>query len=141
MIWKTLLKSLGWINEEDISKLPTLPTHKMIIYSSINEMDNQDLLIFFGNAEQIMLVIDACEKGNIPYKVRTKSTCAILAEAYNIKGVVIGLGCTHSRLRTHYSINDLFVAIHSSIIERLMELLNDIVRANDLVCQNKELLT
>ncbi len=135
-----LLKSIGWINEEDISNLPRLPTEKTIIYSSIKDSENPDLVVFFCNAEQAMMIIEAAEKANIPYKVRTKPTCAILGEAYNIKGISIGLGCTPSRLRTPYSIDDLFVAIHKSAIKRFVEVLKGIVRSNELICENKRLL-
>ncbi|MEM1958549.1 MAG: DUF169 domain-containing protein [Candidatus Nitrosocaldus sp.] len=150
-----LLTSIGWISMDEISKLPRLPKSMVISYIPVDklkvegsmdevevvkEMPNIALITFFCNAEQVMLVVDAAERAGIEYRIRSRPTCAILAEAYSIKGVVIGLGCTPSRLRTPYSTNDLFVAVHPSIVDRLVEHLSQVVKVEEFLYANKAML-
>lgn len=149
-----LLTSIGWISMEEISRLPRLPRKMAISYIPVDELKEEeetvrekgragsnDLIItFFCNAEQVMLVVDAAERAGIEYRIRSRPTCAILGEAYLLKGIVIGLGCTPSRLRTPYSASDLFVAVHSSIVSRLIEYLRHVVKVEEYLHANKAML-
>lgn len=140
-----LLTSIGWISIEDLSKLPRLPRKAAISYIPVDMLEdaglgNEDIITLFCNAEQVMLVVDAAERAGIEYKIRSRPTCAILGEAYSIKGIVIGLGCTPSRLRTPYSANDLFVAIHASIVGRFIEHLRQVVKVEEYLQANKAML-
>nr|BAL60314.1 hypothetical conserved protein [uncultured crenarchaeote] len=142
-----LLTSIGWLSMEDISKLPRLPRKAAISYIPVDMLEGDvvpgndlDLITFFCNAEQVMLVVDAAERAGIEYRIRSRPTCAILGEAYLMKGIVIGLGCTPSRLRTPYSANDLFVAIHPSIVGRLIEHLRQVVKVEEYLHANKAML-
>ncbi|MCS7141953.1 MAG: DUF169 domain-containing protein [Candidatus Nitrosocaldus sp.] len=140
-----LLTSIGWIGRDEIARLPRLPRSKVIHYTPVDGLSEEDasrsdLLVFFCNAAQAMLVVDAAERAGIEYRVRSKPTCAILAEAYSREGVAIGLGCTPSRLRTPYDESSLFVAIHSNVVERLVEHLRPIVKAEEFLHANKTML-
>ncbi len=141
-----LLTSIGWISIEDISKLPRLPRKAAISYIPADMLEDAgsgndvDLITFFCNAEQVMLVVDAAERAGIRYRIRSRPTCAILGEAYSIKGIVIGLGCTPSRLRTPYSANDLFVAIHPSMVGMFIEHLREVVNVEECLHANKAML-
>lgn len=139
-----LLTSINWITIDELSKLPRLPKSKIITYIPVDQLRENgnkiDILTFFCNAEQAMLVATACEKAGVNYKVRTRPTCAILADAYNLKAVVIGLGCTVSRIRTPYSVDDLFIAMHSSVIQKILPELRTAVKADEQIYAIKEKL-
>ncbi|MCS7213195.1 MAG: DUF169 domain-containing protein [Candidatus Calescibacterium sp.] len=139
-----LLISINQITIDELSKIPRLPKSKIIRYIPVDQLkeneSNIDILTFFCNAEQAMLVATASERAGVNYKIRTRPTCAILADAYNLRAVVIGLGCTPSRIRTPYLVEDLFVAIHSSVLQKIITELRSVVKADEQIYAIKDKL-
>lgn len=114
-----LLASVGWITNDDISSLPSVPMDKQrkIAYGPLSQAPfKPDVVLMFVNGAQAMLVAESARN----HKVLSKPTCQALPEAY--KGnVVISLGCTASRLRAGYDDNEMVVAIPAKELEGFVQ--------------------
>jgi len=136
-----LLTSMGWISVEDIERLPRLPSKRVIAYSTKDDdSDTPDVVIVICSAEQAMLIVDAARRSGIPINLRSKPTCACIADAYLSKGITVGLGCTVSRIRTPYDPDSLFIAIHGRCLSRLLDNLEHVRCVDDRLHCSRDML-
>ena len=128
-----MLIDAGWVSREDIAGLPAMPLHDgSVSYGPLDKVSfKPDVVLLFCNAQQAMLIADAARE----YRVRSKPTCAAIPEAISGGRVVIGLGCTASRLRAGYGPNELVVAISGEILERIAEKLYYVKDADDKIAR------
>lgn len=116
-----LLASLGWIGNDDILKLPSLPleAQRNIGYSPLDTAPFvPDVVLLFCDSRQAALVREAAPNS----KVTVKPTCQGLPLA-NEGDVVIGLGCTASRTRSGYQESEIVVTLNARKLRDFVEFL------------------
>jgi len=116
-----LLARLGWIGNDDILGLPSLPleAQRNIGYSPLDTAPFvPDVVLLFCDSRQAALIREAAPNS----KVTVKPTCQGLPLA-NEGDVVIGLGCTASRTRSGYQESEIVVTLNARKLKEFVEYL------------------
>lgn len=124
------LLDVGWVSVDDIWRLPSVRgEHEVVSYGPMRSVDFEpDVVLVFCNAEQAMFIASAA-----PYKIIGKPSCAGIPISMAEGTVVVGLGCTASRLRAGYKPEELVVFIPGRIFPAVTERLKKVVEIEEKV--------
>jgi uncharacterized protein (DUF169 family) len=91
-----------------------------------------DVVIFRGNAKQIMLISEAARAAGAFDRGTTmgRPACAMIPEALDARTGVASIGCIGNRVYTGLGDDELYLAVPGRMIERTVDELGVIVRAN-----------
>ena len=123
-----LLANVGWIGNNDILGLPSLPleTQRNIGYAPLVQAAFvPDVILMWCSSQQAALIKEAAPDS----KVTVKPTCQGLPLA-NEGDVVIGLGCTASRTRSGYSDSEIVVTLNARRLNDFVEYIERIASAD-----------
>jgi uncharacterized protein (DUF169 family) len=123
-----LLARLGWIGNDDILGLPSLPleAQRNIGYSPLDKAPFvPDVVLLFCDSRQAALIREAAPDS----KVTVKPTCQGLPLA-NEGDVVIGLGCTASRTRSGYPESEMVVTLNAKRLKEFVEYVERVAAAD-----------
>ena len=125
---------LKYLKNEDVPAIPrrTAPL-KIAAYAPLEKANFvPDVVIFRGNARQIMLLWEAaqaagiCEAGSII----GRPACAMLPQTLNASAGVASVGCIGNRVYTGLEDGELYLAISGSRVTGVLENLSAILNAN-----------
>ena len=127
-----LLVSIGRITEEDLRTLPRLEQRpSAVAYGPLESFPaDPDLVLFFAEAKGAQMVLDAAKRAGVRVELQGMPTCAGIPMALRNGSVVIGLGCSTSRLRASYGDHELVVFIPFCVLEKLLVALEAVVTAD-----------
>jgi len=91
-----------------------------------------DLVIFSGNARQIMLLSEAARAGGVLGSGNTmgRPACAMLPHAMDTAESVVSIGCIGNRVYTALPDDELYLTVPSAALEAVLAKLATIVTAN-----------
>jgi len=130
-----LLVTIGRVTEKDLKSLPHL-RHRpsAVAYGPLELFPvDPDLVLFFTEAKGAQMVLDAARRAGIPVELQGMPTCAGIPMALLERTVVIGLGCSTSRLRAFYGDHELVVFVPFFFLERLLGALESIVLSDRMM--------
>jgi len=123
-----LLAKVGWIGNDDILGLPSLPleVQRKIGYARLDQAAFvPDVVLMWCSSQQAAIIKEAAPDS----KVTVKPTCQGLPLA-NEGDVVIGLGCTASRTRSGYSDAEIVVTLNAKRLKDFVEYVERIASAD-----------
>lgn len=126
------LLALGRIKQEDLMSLPSVGRRpSSIAYGPLESFPVEpDVVLLVTEAKGAQMVLEAARRAGIPVEVQGMPTCAGIPIAVNGGSVVIGLGCSTSRLRASYGDHELVVFVPGTALERLVSSLEELVVAD-----------
>ncbi|MDJ0274127.1 MAG: DUF169 domain-containing protein [Nitrososphaerota archaeon] len=126
------LIAMGRIRPEDLTSLPSVRRRpSSIAYGPLEDFPVEpDVVLIVTEARGAQMVFEAARRAGLPVEVQGMPTCAGIPIALNNGSVVIGLGCSTSRLRASYGDHELVVFVPGRALERLVSSLEDVVIAD-----------
>ncbi len=127
-----LLVSIGRVTEDELKSLPSLEQRpSAVAYGPLESFPaDPDLVLFFTEAKGAQMVLDAARRAGIRVELQGMPTCAGIPMALRNRSVVIGLGCSTSRLRASYGDHELVVFVPFCALERLLAALEAVVSSD-----------
>src|SRR5690349_3058452 len=100
---------------EEVTKIPhrVEPMH-CVVYAPLSKAEGiPDVVLFRGNARQIMLLTEAAQtRGLVPQSpTMGRPACAVIAETMASGKVVSSLGCIGNRVYTGLGDDEFYVAV------------------------------
>jgi uncharacterized protein (DUF169 family) len=91
-----------------------------------------DVVIFRGNARQIMLMSEAARSAGVfeTGAVMGRPACAMIPEAIAASAGVASVGCIGNRVYTGLGDDELYIAVPGAKVNRMLEKLESILTAN-----------
>jgi uncharacterized protein (DUF169 family) len=91
-----------------------------------------DVVVFRGNARQLMLVSEAARSAGIfgGGDIMGRPACAMIPHATEIGGAVASFGCIGNRVYTELAADEFYVTVSGSGLARMLERLVTILEAN-----------
>jgi uncharacterized protein (DUF169 family) len=126
--------SLSYIRNEEVAGIPRLEgPFGVAVYSPLAAAPCEpDVVLVRGNPKQLMLLAEAAwaagAAGGSPLLGRP--TCAAIPQALRAGGCAASLGCIGNRVYTELGDDELYFAVPGKQLDRVVEKLEGIVRAN-----------
>jgi uncharacterized protein (DUF169 family) len=125
---------LEYLKAEEVPQLPhrTEPL-QFVAYAPLQEVTfRADVVIFRGNARQIMLLSEAARSAGVfeTGTVMGRPACAMIPAAAGTGASVASVGCIGNRVYTSLEDDELYLAVPAGSVERTLERLDTIVTAN-----------
>lgn len=131
------LVSLGRIRPDELMSLPSLRRRpSSIAYGPLESFPVEpDLVMLVTEAKGAQMVLEAARRAGIPVGLQGMPTCAGIPLALNDGTVVIGLGCSTSRLRASYGDHELVVFVPAKALGALLSALEEVVISDRAVVE------
>jgi uncharacterized protein (DUF169 family) len=125
---------LKYLRSEEIPQIPhrTEPL-RIVAYAPLAQASfRPDVVIFRGNARQIMLLSEAARRAGAldTSALMGRPACAILPRAIGSTNAVTSIGCIGNRVYTGLQDDELYLAVPGSALERVLAEVQAIVTAN-----------
>jgi uncharacterized protein (DUF169 family) len=125
---------LRYLRSEEVPHIPhrTQPLQIAAYAPLPDAMFAPDVVIFRGNARQIMLLSEAARAAGA-YEVGTvlgRPACAMIPHSLGSGASVASVGCIGNRVYTGLGDDELYLAVPAAMIERTLEQLDVVVTAN-----------
>jgi uncharacterized protein (DUF169 family) len=93
---------------------------------------NPDVVIFRGNARQIMLISEAARSAGVfgSGAAMGRPACAVVPQAQSGDGGIASLGCIGNRIYTSLGDDELYFAVPGAVVQETLEHLGAILTAN-----------
>jgi uncharacterized protein (DUF169 family) len=104
-----------------------------VLYSPLSKAQEvPDVVLFRGNARQIMLVVEAANALSLMsgFPVMGRPACAVIAATVNSGLAATSLGCIGNRIYTQLPDDEFYVAVPGRALNNVLEALRSIVSAN-----------
>ncbi len=125
---------LKYIRSEEIPHIPHRTTALQVAaYAPLGQATFQpDVVIFRGNARQIMLISEAARRAGTldESAVMGRPACAMLPQATGAANAVTSVGCIGNRVYTGLDDNELYLAVPGGAVDRMLAELDTITKAN-----------
>jgi uncharacterized protein (DUF169 family) len=91
-----------------------------------------DVVIFRGNARQIMLISEAARRAGVfeAGAVMGRPACAMIPQALNSQAGIASVGCIGNRVYTGLGDDELYFAVPGSALEQTLDQIETVLRAN-----------
>lgn len=133
-----LMVRVGWVTEENLKGLPSIPMNKerKIAYAPLAQCPfDPDVVLLFASSKQAMMIMEAAALPTSWSSVVTgKPACQGLPLSLDGK-IVVGLGCTASRIRAGYSDNEIVVTIPAKGLEGFITRLESVAKADSAMVE------
>lgn len=128
-----LMTKIGYLRMEEVPGIPQLAdTPGAVIYAPLGDSPIEpDVVLFTGNARQIMLLNEAMARARIESSLPTlgRPTCMSIPAAI-ARGAVTSTGCIGNRIYTDIEDDQLYIAVSGANLERVAGELGTITAAN-----------
>ena len=125
---------LQYLRSEDIPMLPhRRQPMQVAAYAPLDRATfNPDVVVFRGNARQIMLLSEAARAAGAFESATTmgRPACAMLPHAMDTSGSVASVGCIGNRVYTGLGDDELYLSVPGSALDATLEKLDTILNAN-----------
>jgi uncharacterized protein (DUF169 family) len=129
--------SLEYLSGDEVPALPRRPEPMQIAaYAPLGEATfTPDVVVFRGNARQLMLVSEAARSAGIfgagDGSILGRPACAMLPQAANTGAAVASFGCIGNRVYTGLEDDEFYVTVPGRALDRTLERLAVILNANE----------
>lgn len=125
---------IKYLKMEEVPKIPHRKEPlRFVVYAPLSRAEGTpDVVLFRGNARQIMLLTEAAQASGImsDSPIMGRPACAVIAETIGTGKVVSSLGCIGNRVYTNLGDDEFYVAVPGRSLAGLGEALASIVEAN-----------
>ncbi len=125
---------LQYLRSEEVAAIPHRgEAMKIAAYAPIGAATFEpDVVIFRGNARQIMLISEAARAAGAFGTEMTmgRPACAVIPQAIATSGGMASVGCIGNRVYTELEDDELYVALPGAAVRPMLESLDTIVTAN-----------
>lgn len=126
---------LEYIREEEIQRLPRMEEpFRVAVYAPLDHAPvPPDLVLVRGNARQMMLLAESAQAADAGSETPAmgRPTCAVIPAALRSGHVAASFGCVGNRVFTGAGPDEGWFAIPGAVLERVVDRLRTIVKAND----------
>ena len=126
--------SLEYLTEDEVPQVPHRSEPlQFVAYGPLAAASfPADVIIFRGNARQIMLLSEAARSAGAFDRatVLGRPACAMIPAAAAAGSSVASVGCIGNRVYTSLGDDELYLSVPASLVERTLERLDTIVTAN-----------
>jgi uncharacterized protein (DUF169 family) len=129
--------SLEYLSGDEVPALPRRPEPMQIAaYAPLAEATfTPDVVVFRGNARQLMLVSEAARSAGIfgaeHGAILGRPACAMLPHAASTGDAVASFGCIGNRVYTNLDDDEFYVTVPGRALERTLERLAVVLNANE----------
>jgi uncharacterized protein (DUF169 family) len=129
-----MMTELKYIKKDEIPLIPhrTEPM-RFAVYSPLAAATvSPDVVIFRGNARQIMLLSEAARAAGVfdMATVMGRPSCAMLPQVVGTQSGVAGIGCIGNRVYAGLEDNELYLTVPGESVGRVLECLETVLAAN-----------
>jgi uncharacterized protein (DUF169 family) len=125
---------LHYLRSDEVASIPHRTTPlEVVAYAPLDQAAFEpDVVIFRGNARQIMLISEAARAAGLFESGATmgRPACAMIPQAAASVSGVASVGCIGNRVYTELGDNELYFAVPGSALVRVFEQLGTILSAN-----------
>ena len=132
-----LVKTMVQLEYIDMAEVPGIPHReepfRLAVYGPAAEAEFEpDVVLVCGNAKQLMLLAEAAHLSGIPCESSMvgRPTCAAIPAVMASGNSAANLGCIGNRVYTGLGDDQLYFAVAGHHLDRLIDKLQTIVRAN-----------
>jgi uncharacterized protein (DUF169 family) len=129
-----MMVELKYLKGEEVPSIPHRSSPmKIAAYAPLAETTfTPDLVIFRGNARQIMLLSEAARAAGAfdGGTVMGRPACSMLPQATAAETAVASIGCIGNRVYTGLGDGELYISVPGSKVDRLLNELESILTAN-----------
>jgi len=128
--------SLQYLSGDEVPAIPRRPQPMQIAaYAPLADATfTPDVVIFRGNAYQLMLLSEAARSAGIfgggVGSILGRPACAMIPQAADTSGAVASFGCIGNRVYTDLADDEFYVAVPGTSLARVLERLAVILNAN-----------
>jgi uncharacterized protein (DUF169 family) len=126
---------LQYLRSEEVPGIPRRASSMQIAaYAPLAEAPfDPDLVIFRGNARQIMLLSEAARAAGSfeSAAVMGRPACAMIPQAAGHDSAVASVGCVGNRVYTELGDSELYLAVPGKALPQILERLGVVLDAND----------
>jgi uncharacterized protein (DUF169 family) len=130
---------LRYLRSEEIAAIPRLPQPmRYAVYTPLNRTQRRpDVVVFRGNARQIMLVSEAARSAGVfgQGMALGRPACAMLPQAMAATAGVASVACIGNRVYTGLGDEEMYFAVPGSEIDATLDELQTILHANEALEQ------
>jgi uncharacterized protein (DUF169 family) len=129
-----LMTELRYIKQEEMSLIPhrTEPM-RFAVYGPLGTASfAPDVVIFRGNARQIMLMSEAARAAGIfdAAAVMGRPACAMIPQSVAARSGVTSMGCVGNRVYTGLRDDELYITVPGATVGNLLDRLTTVLEAN-----------
>jgi uncharacterized protein (DUF169 family) len=125
---------LKYLKSEEVPQIPHRSDQmQFAAYAPLDTATFEpDIVIFRGNARQIMLVSEAARAAGAfdSAAVMGRPACAMIPQAIAAKSGVASVGCIGNRVYTGLGDDELYITVPGTAVERVLEQLQTVLSAN-----------
>src|SRR5438552_454385 len=125
---------LQYLRSEEVPRIPHRESPLQIVaYAPLAQAPfNPDVVIFRGNARQIMLVSEAARAAGIFESAAAmgRPACAMIPQAASSVSGVASVGCIGNRVYTELGDDEMYFAVPGKALARILEQLDVVLNAN-----------
>ena len=126
---------LKYLKMEEVPQIPhRLQPLQVAAYAPLTEATfDPDLVIFRGNARQIMLLSEAARRAGVfeAGAVMGRPACSMLPQSLAEAGSVMSVGCIGNRVYTGLADDELYLTVPGGALDRVMGEVGTILTANE----------
>lgn len=130
---------LRYLKSEEVPQIPHRPAPLQVAaYAPLDQASfTPDVVIFRGNARQIMLLSEAARAAGASQTgtVMGRPACAMLPQAVHTSASIASVGCIGNRVYTQLQDDELYLTVPGPAVEQTLQELGTIVEANDALEQ------
>jgi len=131
----TTMVQLQYLSSEEVPGIPHLPEPMQVAaYAPADQATfPADVVIFSGNARQIMLLSEAARAAGAfdTGTMMGRPACAMLPQAIGTASSVASIGCIGNRVYTQLADDELYLTVPAKTVNAMLAKLATIVAAND----------
>lgn len=128
-----MMHELGYLTPEITDHLPRLSRDwAVVVYAPLDKVAlSPDVVIFLGNARQLMVLIEAAQLAGISIlSTSGRPACGMIPTALHANGVVTNLGCIGNRVYTQIGDDEFYVAVPGTFLPEIERALPKLCEAN-----------
>jgi uncharacterized protein (DUF169 family) len=125
---------LKYLKSNEVQSIPhRVDPMRVAVYAPLERASfAPDVVLFCGNARQIMLVTEAARHADAfdEGAMLSRPACAMIPQALGSRSGVASVGCIGNRVYTGLGDDELYVAVPGAAIEEVLTSLDTILKAN-----------
>jgi uncharacterized protein (DUF169 family) len=129
-----MMTELRYIKQEEVPLIPhRADPMRFAVYSPLGTASfAPDVVIFRGNARQIMLMSEATRAAGIfdAAAVMGRPACAMIPQSVTAQSVVTSVGCIGNRVYTGLRDDELYITVPGAAVGKLLDQLATVLEAN-----------
>jgi uncharacterized protein (DUF169 family) len=128
-----MMLNLGYLTPTSLAQIPRLQKKwTAVVYAPLDKaLLFPDVVLFLGNARQLMLLFEAAQLAGLPVLPLTgRPACSMIPTVLDGQGIVTNLGCIGNRVYTQILDDEFYAAIPGTYLAALERALPQIWQAN-----------